>query len=90
MHLPRIILPAVLFMAYHAAAQQELMLHQHSQLWHAAYTNPSFFPADKKIVIGLPSYGLDAAHSGDITYNDILRREGDRTILDLGKALDIL
>lgn len=71
-------------------AQQELMLHQQSQLWHASATNPAFFPADKKFFIGLPSFGLDAAHSGDVTYNDLLRKDGDRTILDLGKAIDKL
>ena len=73
-----------------AQAQQELMLHQQTQLWHATATNPAFFPTDKKIVLGLPSYGLDAAHSGNITYNDLVRTEGDRTIIDLGKAIDKL
>lgn len=71
-------------------AQQELMLHQQSDLWHAASTNPAFFPAEKKIAIGLPNFGLDAAHSGEITYNDLLREEGGRTILDFSKAIEKL
>ena len=72
------------------SAQQELMLYQQPQLWHATATNPAFVFPDKKIAVGLPTYGLDAAHSGDITYNDLLRKDGDRTVLDLGQAIDKL
>lgn len=87
---PYFLVLANLVSAANVRAQQELMLHQQSQLWHASSTNPAFFPLDKKIAVGAPSYGLDAAHSGKITYNDLLRRDGDRTVLDLGKALDKL
>ena len=67
--------------------QQELMLYQQNGLWQSVATNPAHFPKDKRFFIGLPSFGLDAAHSGDITYNDLLRREDGRTILDIGKAI---
>lgn len=68
-------------------AQQELMLHTLPDLWHAGSVNPAFFPEGKRFAIGLPGYSLDAAHSGDITYNDILRKDGDRTIIDLGNVI---
>lgn len=73
-----------------AYAQQELLLHQQPGLWPANATNPAFFPEGKRFVIGLPSFGLDAGHSGDITYNDLLRKEGSRTILDIGQAINKL
>lgn len=81
---------AVLASASALSAQQELMLHQQNQLWHATAVNPAFVFPDKKIAIGLPTFGLDAAHSGDITYNDLLSKQGDRTVLDLSKAIDKL
>ncbi|TNE47116.1 MAG: hypothetical protein EP344_19815 [Bacteroidetes bacterium] len=73
-----------------AFGQQELILHQETDIWQSNALNPALFPKEKRFVIGLPSFGLDASHSGDITYNDLLRRQGDRTILDLGKAIDKL
>lgn len=79
--------PAFCCVATALNAQQELQLHQQNGLFHSISTNPAFFPKDKKIAIGLPSFGLDAAHSGDITYNDILSKQGDRTILNLGNAI---
>ena len=82
------ILPVFFFFLFQQAhAQQELLLYQQSDLWHANATNPAFFPAEKRILLGGPSYGLDAAHSGNITYNDLLRKQGDRTILDIGNAI---
>ena len=71
-------------------AQQELMLNALPDLWHTNSVNPAFFPEGKRFAVGLPGYSLDAAHSGDITYNDILRREGDRTVIDLGNVIDKL
>lgn len=71
-------------------AQQELMLSSSRDIWHSNGTNPAFFPEGKRFVIGLPGYSLDAAHSGNITYNDVLRKEGNRTIIDLGKAIEKL
>ena len=85
--LPYLLLSVFFLLAGTLSAQQELMLHQQSGLWNATATNPAFFPKDKRFVIGLPSFGLDAAHSGNITYNDLLRKQGDRTVLDLGKAI---
>ncbi|MBK9338201.1 MAG: hypothetical protein IPM98_17290 [Lewinellaceae bacterium] len=83
------ILPVFLFL-FHlqtAHAQQELLLHQQNGLWHASALNPAFFPSGKRVALGGPSYGLDAAHSGDVTYNDLLRKQGDRTFLDVGNAI---
>ena len=88
--LPYLLLLALLGIVGNISAQQELLLHQQAGLWNATATNPAFFPKEKRFVIGLPSFGLDAAHSGDITYNDLLRKQGDRTVLDLGKAIDKL
>lgn len=76
-----------LFFLQQAQAQQELMLHQQPGLWQANTLNPAFFPAEKRFFLGGPSYGLDAAHSGKVSYNDLLRRDGDRTILDIGSAI---
>ena len=74
-----------------AYAQQEMMLHSLSNLWHSnTSVNPAFFPENKRIVIGLPAYSLDAAHSGNITYNDIFRKDGDRTIVDFDNAISKL
>lgn len=84
------ILTALLFLAGGLSAQQELMLHQLPELWHANSTNPAYFPADKRFAIGLPSFGLDVRHSGNLTYNDVFRSEGDRNILDFGQAIDKL
>ncbi|MEQ1746038.1 MAG: DUF5723 family protein [Saprospiraceae bacterium] len=89
---PHHILPLFLafFFVQTARAQQELLLHQQNDLWHASALNPAFFPAEKRFVIGGPSFGLDAAHSGDITYDDLLREQGGRTVLDVGNAINKL
>ena len=76
-----------LLFAVSAQAQQELMLHSLTDLWHSNSLNPALFPEGKRIAIGLPAYSIDFAHSGDITYNDIFRRSGDRTIIDLDNAI---
>lgn len=76
--------------ALSAAAQQELMLHTMPDLWHANSINPAFFPKDKKVAIGLPGYSLDAAHSGKLSYNDFLVKDGDRTILSFSNAISKL
>ncbi len=79
-----------LFLSLQLSAQQELMLHSLPDVWHSNSTNPSFFPENKIIAIGLPGIGLDAAHSGDISYKDIFVKDGDRTKIDFSKALDKL
>lgn len=66
------------------------MLHALPDVWHSTSTNPAFFPENKKFFIGLPGIGLDAAHSGDITYRDIFVKSGDRTIIDFGNVIDRL
>lgn len=73
--------------ATRVAAQQELMLHALPDVWHSTSTNPAFFPENKKLVVGLPGIGLDAAHSGDISYKDVFTKDGDRTILNFSNAL---
>lgn len=80
----------LLFLSGALVGQQEMMLHQLPELWHAGSTNPAFFPEGKRIAIGLPAFALDAQHSGDIGYNDLIRREDGRNILDLGQAIDRL
>ena len=79
-----------LFLAANLNAQQELMLHALPDLWHANGVNPAFFPEGRRIAIGFPAYSLDAAHSGDITYNDAFRKDGDRTIIDLDNVINKL
>ncbi|MEO6037548.1 MAG: DUF5723 family protein [Saprospiraceae bacterium] len=72
------------------SAQQELMLQTLPDVWPSTSINPAFFPKDKRIAIGLPGYSLDASHSGKLTYNDLLRKDGDRTVIDFGNAIDKL
>ncbi len=79
-----------LFFASQLSAQQELMLQTLPDLWHATSINPAFFPENKHFVIGLPGYSLDASHSGDITYNDLLRKQGDHTVLDFDNVISRL
>ncbi|MCY7328601.1 MAG: DUF5723 family protein, partial [Saprospiraceae bacterium] len=79
-----------LLFAFQLSAQQELMLQTLPDLWHATSINPALFPANKRIAIGLPAYSLDASHSGDITYNDLLRKAGDRNVIDFGQVIDKL
>lgn len=69
------------------SAQQELMLHSLPNVWHSTSTNPAFFPENKHIAIGLPGIGLDAAHSGDLTYKDIFIKTGNKTKIDFSNAL---
>ncbi len=79
-----------LLFASQLSAQQELMLQTLPDLWHATSINPAFFPENKRLVIGLPAYSLDASHSGDITYNDLLSKEGDHTVLDFNNVINKL
>ena len=70
------------------SAQQELMLHSLPDIWHSNATNPSFFSANKHFALGLPGVSLVGSQSGNLTYNDIFHKEGDRTIVDFSNALD--
>lgn len=79
-----------LFFAAQLSAQQELMLQTLPELWHSTAINPAFFPDSHRIAIGLPAYSLDASHSGKLTYNDLISKNGDRTVIDLGRAIDQL
>lgn len=77
--------------AWHLAAQQELMLLQSPKLWHSNSLNPAMVPSgEKSIFIGLPAFSLDAAHSGDISYNDLLKRSDGATVIDLSQAISDL
>lgn len=80
---------SLLFSA-HLSAQQELMLQTLPDLWHATSINPALFPENKRIAIGLPAYSLDASHSGNVTYNDLLRKDGDQTVFDFNGVIDQL
>jgi hypothetical protein len=80
----------VLLCAIRMSAQEELMLHTLPEVWHSNATNPAFFPENKKFMLGLPGIGLDAAHSGDITYRDVFVKDGDRTIIDFGNVINRL
>jgi hypothetical protein len=75
------------FFSLQVQAQQELMLHSLQDVWHSNSTNPAFFPENKRFIIGLPGIGLDAAHSGDVSYKDIFVKDGDRTLLNFSNAL---
>jgi hypothetical protein len=90
MHIKYSIALGGILLALQLQAQQELMLSSLSDLWHTNSLNPALFPEGKRIAIGLPAFSIDVAHSGNLTYNDFFRQEGDRTILDLGKALNKL
>lgn len=78
---------AALLLSQSVSAQQELMLHAMPEIWHSNATNPAFFPQNKIVAIGLPGIGLDAAHSGNVTYNDIFVKKGDRNTLNFSNAL---
>jgi len=77
----------MLLLSFQLSAQQELMLHSLPDVWHSTSTNPAFFPENKHIAIGLPGIGLDAAHSGDVSYKDVFVKNGDRTVIDFTNAL---
>lgn len=72
------------------SAQQELMLNTMRDVWHSNTTNPAFFPDNRKLVIGLPAYGMDAVHSGNASFNDIFRKENDRNVVDFGQVIQKL
>ncbi|MDO8368028.1 MAG: DUF5723 family protein [Saprospiraceae bacterium] len=75
------------FFSLQLSAQQELMLHSLPDVWHSTATNPAFFPEDKHFAIGLPGIGLDAAHSGEVSYKDIFVKSDGRTQIDFTNAL---
>jgi len=66
------------------------MLQSSPELWHSNATNPAFFPKDKRIAIGLPGYSIDAAHSGNLTYNDVFVKRNGIRYIDFSNAIDQL
>lgn len=79
-----------LFCTVRLSAQEALMLHALPDVWHSTATNPAFFPDNKKIIVGLPGIGLDAAHSGDITYRDIFVKKGSGNAINFSNVIDRL
>ncbi|MCW5922276.1 MAG: hypothetical protein KIS77_08035 [Saprospiraceae bacterium] len=79
-----------LLLAGEMTAQQELMLSSMPDLWHSNSINPAIFPAGKRFFIGGPAYSLDAAHSSKVAYGDIFRKDGNRTLIDLGNVINKL
>jgi hypothetical protein len=79
-----------LFLCFDLSAQQELMLQSAPELWHSNATNPAFFPQEKRLVIGLPAYALDAAHSGNLSLNDIYAKRNGIRYIDFSEAIDKL
>lgn len=69
------------------AAQQEMMLSHITESWQFNSISPSFFPEGKRVAIGLPALGLDAFHSGSLSYNDFFRKENGNNLIDLDQAI---
>jgi len=65
-------------------------LYNHTDLWQSNALNPAFFPKEKRIAIGIAAFSLNAAHSGDITYNDVFSPQNGRTVVDFGRIIDRL
>ena len=72
------------------SAQQELMLSQMDKVWQMNNVNPSFFPVEKRLAIGLPAFGVDATHSGSLTYNDFFKKVNDQTVFDFNTVVNKL
>lgn len=66
------------------------MLNSLSDVWHSTSTNPAFFQEGKRFYIGLPGISLDAAHSGDIAYNDLFIKQNGQTIIDFSNVINRL
>jgi hypothetical protein len=86
----RILLLLPILSAATLCAQQELMLNSYADLWHSQVTNPAFSPADKRLVVGLPSFGLSAAHTANLSLNDIFVKRAGETYLDFSQAIEKL
>jgi hypothetical protein len=80
----------ILLLAFRVQGQQELMLESLPDVWHSTAVNPAFFPEHRHLIIGLPGYALDAAHTGNVTYNDVFVKNGDKTQIDFGRVIDKL
>lgn len=73
-----------------AIAQQELMLSQMTRSWQFNSINPAAFPENKRVAIGLPGIGIDAYHSGQITYRDLLTESNGQTLIDFDQVIQHL
>jgi hypothetical protein len=72
------------------AAQQELFLASQQNHVYNSLTNPAAWPKDKRWYIGLPGIALDANHSGSITFNDFIQKDGGKRILNMDQLIDKL
>lgn len=86
-HYKKIFVGVLLACSLNASAQQELMLYNQQYLWQSNGLNPAYFPQDKKIAIGLAGIGLNAGHSGDISYNDVFIEKNGRTVVSFANAI---
>lgn len=80
----------LLLAATQVFGQQELLFQTQTNLWQANTLNPAFFPADKKVAIGIGAFSLDLGHSGDVAIQDFFRESGGKTYLDFSQVLDKL
>jgi Family of unknown function (DUF5723) len=71
-------------------AQQESMLSQMNKSWQFNSINPAFFPEEKRIAVGLPSFGVDAFHSGTLTYNDFIKNVNGKKQVDFEQIISKL
>jgi len=78
-----IVLLSCLFLTVNA--QQELSLHLKRDLYQSHLTNPAF-KSDKRIVVSLPSYYVNYAHSA-ATLNDFIIRNDGQTTIDLSSLI---
>lgn len=71
-------------------AQQELFLASQPEHTYASLANPALWPKAKRWFIGLPGLALDAGHSGSISFNDFIRKDGDKRVLNMDALIEKL
>lgn len=68
-----------------AWSQEELGSHFLRGTWQAQYTNPALIP-EGSFFVKLPGV-YNNIHISSVTYNDLIVEEGDKTILDIDRAI---
>ena len=71
-------------------AQEELLVSQMLKIGQHNSINPASFPENKRLVIGLPGFGVDAYHSGSLTYNDFFYKQNGKTVVDFDQIVNQL
>ncbi|MGB3547056.1 MAG: DUF5723 family protein [Saprospiraceae bacterium] len=71
------------------AAQTDLTTPLLTETWQATLYNPALLSQRPGLVIGLPGVFNDA-YIENLTYNDLIREEGGRNVLDVDRAIDKL